>query len=183
MPSGESARRRKLLHDIDVSILGRRWQIEWPGAPAVARLVARLALATARVQTPAEISIVLASNHRIRRLNAKHRGVDRPTNVLAFPLCRRRPGAQPTIGGAGIDHLGDVVIAYETVVREAARQGKSRRDHFSHLVAHGVLHLLGYDHTAERSAKTMERLEVKLLKKLRIKNPYRPVLRPVRRAG
>ena len=92
--------------------------------------------------TPVELGMILADAAEQQRLNREYRGQDAPTNVLAFPAWRVRAHAAP--GRA--DLLGDVVLAFETVVREAAEQGKPVADHLRHLVVHGVLHLLGFDH-------------------------------------
>ena len=82
----------------------------------------------------------------MRALNRDWRGKDKPTNVLSFP-------APPPPGAPGPRHLGDIVLAYETLAREAAAEGKALADHAAHLVVHGVLHLLGYDHEAEAEAE------------------------------
>ena len=100
----------------------------------------------------------------VRALNRRHRGIDRPTNVLSFPI-GTAPGGEPCM-------LGDVVLAAGVVLREAEEQGKSVPAHVTHLVVHGVLHLLGYDHEAGPDAETMEALEVQTLAGLGIPNPY-----------
>jgi probable rRNA maturation factor len=104
-----------------------------------------------------EISVVLADDAFVRELNRTYRGKDKPTNVLSFP---------------SDEHLGDIVLAFETVASEAAQQGKSFKAHAQHLLVHGTLHLLGYDHEQEAQAEEMEGLEVKILKKLGVANPY-----------
>lgn len=104
-----------------------------------------------------EISVVLADDAFVRELNRTYRGKDKPTNVLSFP--------------SG-EHLGDIVLALETVAREAEQQGKSFKAHAQHLLVHGTLHLLGHDHEQESEAEVMEQLEVKILKKLGVANPY-----------
>lgn len=116
-----------------------------------------------------EIGITLADDETVRALNRDHRGKDKPTNVLSFPLAdgdfeAEAPGA-PLL-------LGDVILARETVAREAAEQGKSLENHAAHLVAHGVLHLLGYDHETEAEAEAMERLEIEALRGLGVPDPY-----------
>ncbi len=105
-----------------------------------------------------EIAVVLADDAFVRTLNRDYRGKDKPTNVLSFP-------------GEG-EHLGDIVMALDTVLAEAKEQGKRPRDHAIHLLVHGTLHLLGYDHIRDKDAVEMERLEIKILKKLKVDNPY-----------
>lgn len=96
----------------------------------------------------------------MRKLNARDRRKDKPTNVLSYPSGER-------------DFLGDIVLARQTVWREAREQRKSPTDHFTHLVVHGTLHLLGYDHeTSDVDAEHMEALERRILAKLGIADPY-----------
>lgn len=115
---------------------------------------------------PVEASIVLADDALVRDLNRTYRRQDRPTNVLSFAN-DRQPGG---LGGPCL--LGDVILARETVEREARDQGKSVGEHMSHLVVHGLLHLLGFDHEEAPRAATMEALEVAILAGLGIGNPY-----------
>ncbi len=136
------------------------WRRLLPSAAGLGRRAAAAALASAGPPgRAAELCLVLADDATARRLNRAYRGVDRPTNVLSF-------------GGYDDPLLGDVVLARETVAAEAKRQGKSPASHFSHLVVHGVLHLLGYDHARARDAARMERLEVDVLAGLGIADPY-----------
>lgn len=109
--------------------------------------------------TNAEISIVLTNDDEIHALNKKYRNIDKPTNVLSFEL-------EDDI------LLGDIYIALDTVAREAKEANISIEDHTAHMIVHGVLHLLGYDHIKEEEAKVMEAKEIKILKKIGIKNPY-----------
>ena len=112
-----------------------------------------------------EVSLLLTDDSGMRELNRDWRQKDKPTNVLSFP-------AAVQMGVPGPRHLGDIALAYETLVREAQEQSISFEDHFSHLVVHAVLHLLGYDHELEAEAEIMESLEVKALATLGIADPY-----------
>ena len=112
-----------------------------------------------------ELSVLLVGRARSRRLNAHYRRRDRATNVLSFPA---PPGAA---GGAGL--LGDLVICPALLRAEARAQHKSARAHWAHLVVHGVLHLVGYDHELEPQARRMERREIRVLRALGVANPYR----------
>jgi len=145
---------------VSVLVNGASWTRAVPGARALARRAAQAAVAAARTEARGEIAVVLADDRTLRRLNRDYRGKDRPTNVLSFPI-------------AGGGTLGDVVLARETLLAEAAAQGKRPADHLAHLVVHGVLHLLGYDHQRAGQARRMEALEVKVLRALRVADPYR----------
>lgn len=107
------------------------------------------------------LTVLLSNDQHLRELNARFRGRDLPTNVLSF-------SAPPGSGG----YLGDVALALGIAEREAAAAGKRLSDHALHLTVHGVLHLLGYDHVKVSEARTMERLEIAVLHKLGIPNPY-----------
>jgi probable rRNA maturation factor len=153
---------------VDVTVSAAAWRSLVPDAAAVARDAAQAAW---RLAGPAggaaEVSILLADDETVRRLNGRHRGLDRPTNVLSFPI-----GEAPSTDDAPA-MLGDVVLACGVVAREAAEQRKAAAAHISHLVVHGVLHLLGYDHETDPDAATMEALEVRTLDGLGVANPYR----------
>jgi probable rRNA maturation factor len=128
------------------------------------------------VQAPAlaeraEVSILLTDDAAIRELNGRWRGRDRATNVLSFPAMDD-PGSYRDVGGAP-PQLGDVVLAFETLTREAREQGRPTRDHFCHLLVHGTLHLLGLDHAETSEAEAMERREVEVLARLGVADPYR----------
>ncbi|HEV2100009.1 MAG TPA: rRNA maturation RNase YbeY [Stellaceae bacterium] len=160
---------------IDVAAPCCAWRQVCPGAEEVARAAIRqtLAYGDAGFQIPRrtviEIAVCLADDAMQQQLNRDWRGVDRPTNVLAFPAWE--PGA-PIAAGAPL-LLGDIVLAFETVSREAEGQDKPLADHLAHLVVHGVLHLLGYDHAAEAEAVAMEALETAILARLGVPDPYR----------
>lgn len=115
-----------------------------------------------------EASVVLADDALVRDLNRTYRRQDRPTNVLSFANDGRPEGAD------GPRLLGDVILARETVLREARDQSKSVAEHMSHLVVHGLLHLLGYDHEEAHQAERMEALEVAILAGIGIPDPYAP---------
>ena len=116
-------------------------------------------------KTGAELSCLFGDDASIRELNARWRGIDKPTNVLSFPATG--PGSELL--------LGDVVLAFETVAREAAFENKAIRDHVVHLIVHGVLHLVGLDHEDDDEADAMEALEIRALHRLGLANPYEPV--------
>ena len=134
-------------------------------ARAAVAVQAGLAVAPLQPCDGAELSLLLTDDKRIRIVNRDWRGFDKATNVLSFP-------AAPPDRIAMSPVLGDIVIAYETVEREAQAEDKSIADHFSHLVIHGLLHLLGEDHETEAEAQRMEGLEVAALARLGIADPY-----------
>ncbi len=106
-----------------------------------------------------EVSVVLADDQEVQALNKTFRGKDKPTNVLSFPSEEE-------------GELGDIILAYESIMREAQEVGISPLHHMLHLIIHGFLHLLGYDHEEEKAAHTMETMEIKILQQLNISNPY-----------
>lgn len=112
-----------------------------------------------------ELAVQVVSAPRMRLLNRRYRGKDKPTNVLSFPA-NPAPGVRPR-------PLGDVLLCPTVLRREARAQGKSEQAHWAHLVVHGTLHLVGYDHDRERAAARMERREIAVLKRLGFANPYR----------
>ena len=120
---------------------------------------------------PAALSLLLADDARLKDLNGRYRGKDAPTNVLSFALAADDTDGPGPVPGEPIA-LGDVAIAYETVVEEARTEGKSLRDHLYHLVVHGTLHLLGHDHIDDTGTAAMERLEAGILATLGIADPY-----------
>ncbi|WP_425354551.1 rRNA maturation RNase YbeY [Jiella sonneratiae] len=113
-----------------------------------------------------EISVTYADDATVREANHAWRGKDKPTNILSFPLVQLRPGKLPG------PLAGDLVLAFETVAREAASEEKPFADHLSHLIVHGFLHLLGYDHLDDGEAAEMEAAEIAILGSLGIADPY-----------
>ncbi len=161
--------------EVEVSVLDHNW---WAEFPSVENLSRDAAMATFKRALPegfadCEISLVLADDNRVQALNRDYRGRDTATNVLAFANIDMSDAISPH--GAqqpGPMLLGDVVLARQTLLREAAEQQKSPADHLCHLVVHGVLHLLGFDHHCADDAKRMESLEALILADLGVADPY-----------
>jgi probable rRNA maturation factor len=125
----------------------------------------------AEADRPVEISITLTGNDEVRALNARWRDKDKPTNVLSFPMADERDLTRANLAQSEL-LLGDIVLARGVCEVEAAEKGVAVEDHAIHLVVHGTLHLLGYDHHDDRGAADMEAREVRALKRLGIANPY-----------
>lgn len=153
--------------DIDLAVEGGAWppeaELEALVVHAAGAAFAELGLAG---NGRAELSVVFTDDAAIRTLNAEWRGKDKPTNVLSFPAF------PPAKGGRLPPMLGDIVLAAETVAREADEEGKPLENHISHLVIHGLLHLLGYDHETDDEAEEMEAVERLALARLAIPDPY-----------
>lgn len=188
--------------DIALSIEDQRWDAAVADVEMLCERAARSALASAHAQDPdwlpegpIEMSVVLADDDTVQELNKNYRGKDKPTNVLSFALYADDGGDEGEDEGAEAEEqdddatdegdveflspdapvpviLGDVILAFETVEREAREQRKAFADHLAHLVTHGVLHLLGYDHIEDSEAEQMERLETQILSGLGIADPY-----------
>ena len=145
---------------IEIEVEDGAWTAAEPGAERLAAAAATAVLVEERPDGGADIAILLTGDAEVRDLNARFRGIDAPTNVLAFPAV--------TAAGS----LGDIALAFGVCRREAAEQGKSLADHLQHLTAHGVLHLLGYDHLTESEAERMEARERAILASLGVADPY-----------
>ena len=120
-----------------------------------------------------EVSVRLTTDEEVRQLNRQYRGKDKPTNVLSFPMIR--PDLLETVTANSDDGevlLGDIVLAHGVCAAEAAERGVALADHAAHLMVHGVLHLLGYDHAADLEAEAMERIERDALFSLGLHDPY-----------
>jgi probable rRNA maturation factor len=156
---------------IEILVESARWSARRGVQPLLRRAIAGAATAlpakAARSTSGAELAIVLTNDSAIRKLNRTWRGKDEPTNVLAFP-------SEPQEGAHRLLHrlLGDIVIAYETLAREARAERKSFDHHLAHLAVHGFLHLCGYDHESDQQAAAMERLETAILARLGVPDPY-----------
>ena len=118
---------------------------------------------------PIGFALVLTSDKNIQALNRDYRHKDKPTNVLSFPQLDDFSNLEKIPGPL---ELGDIILAHETILREAKEQNKTLRDHVAHLAVHGTLHLLGYDHMTPRDARDMETIEIEILEASGIKNPY-----------
>lgn len=163
---------------VDIIIEDERWQ---DLLPALAETAAQAVLTDQGLDPAAfEVSLLGCDDARIAVLNAEFRGKPAPTNVLSWPaqdLAPEAEGARPDLPEPFLpderELLGDIAIAWETCAREAEEQGKSLHDHVLHLIVHGVLHLLGYDHIREGDAALMEGTEVRVLDRMGISDPYK----------
>lgn len=144
---------------VTILIEAPQWRVQDLRGPL--SRAARLALKHGRKEETGSLTILLADDATLRRLNREFRGLDKPTNVLSFPAPANLEG-----------HLGDIAVAFETAAREAREAGIGFADHVTHLAVHGVLHLLGYDHADEAGAAVMEPLEIAILARLGIADPY-----------
>ncbi|HWE06699.1 MAG TPA: rRNA maturation RNase YbeY [Rhizomicrobium sp.] len=152
-----------MTHSISVVVEEPGWRRRGVGLPLL-RNAARLALVRgAHNQNAAQLTLLLTHDERLRALNAQFRGIDAPTNVLAFPAAAAKA------------YLGDVALALGVAEREATRAGIGLCAHALHLTVHGVLHLLGYDHVSVREARIMECLETAILHELGLASPYAPI--------
>jgi probable rRNA maturation factor len=148
---------------VDISRNNEGWP-EHLDARAAEALREALKQSKAKVKGTAEVSLILTSDDEQRILNRDWRGIDKPTNVLSFPQI------EPFGAVSGL--LGDIILARETLEKEASEQDVSFDDHFTHLVVHGFLHLLGYDHVKDDEALAMEGLETQILASLGVADPY-----------
>ena len=153
---------------------------EWDSSSAWLPLVRKAAEAAVaesaypdlnEAERPVEISVTLTGNEQVRALNAKWRGKDKATNVLSFPMADERDLGCANVAGPEL-LLGDIILAHGVCKAEAAEKGLSVEQHAMHLLVHGTLHLLGYDHHEEPDAADMEAREVRALARLGIANPY-----------
>jgi probable rRNA maturation factor len=148
-----------------VVVLADAWH-DLPGAVAAVHDAVNAAVRFVPELADGEIAIALSSDAAVRELNARFRGQDKPTNVLSFPspAFEDEEDAPPS---------GDIIIAFETVTREAADEGKPLLHHLAHLAVHGLLHLAGHDHDIDSDAEAMEAMERRILESLDIPDPYR----------
>ncbi len=126
----------------------------------------------ARMDAAVEVSVRLTSDAEVQTLNAQYRGKDAPTNVLSFPMVQKDLLDGLANSDDGEILLGDIALARETCVREAAERGVSLDAHAAHLIVHGTLHLLGYDHMGDVEAEEMEAIERDIMARLQLHDPY-----------
>ncbi|MGA2312133.1 MAG: rRNA maturation RNase YbeY [Xanthobacteraceae bacterium] len=160
------ARKKRAAPKIDVLMQSDLWKATEDVRPVARRAIREAAALLAIPAT--ELAIVLTDDSGVRLLNRAWRGVDAPTNVLSFPT--KCAGNDPPL-------IGDIVLAYETIAGEARAEHKPFAHHVAHLAVHGFLHLLGYDHVRDEDAEVMERVELDVLRRLAIPDPYK---RPAR---
>jgi probable rRNA maturation factor len=149
---------------VDILVTDDAWK-QVKSVRSAARKIVRKVFSLQRppVSDPCEVSLLLCGDDRIRELNRRWRNIDKATNVLSFQSKDFTPV------------LGDIAISYQTVEREAQLERRPFVDHFAHMVVHGCLHLLGYDHASEDEAITMEKLERDILQSLGVPDPYQTV--------
>ena len=163
--------RRSLQVDVQTRV--KAW------APRARDIAAWAGTAIGRRAAGGELGVRVVGAAESRRLNARYRGKDKPTNVLSFPPAplpgpvSGGPASRSTSSGGDARPLGDLVICAQVVRSEAREQKKALQAHWAHLVVHGALHLIGYDHELEAEAKRMERREIAILRRLGFTNPYR----------
>ncbi|MEM9999846.1 MAG: rRNA maturation RNase YbeY [Pseudomonadota bacterium] len=152
---------------IDISVSEDRWGDVSQWAPLAEQCIATTTQRLDMDQADSEVSILMTDDAAIQEMNAHYRGQDKPTNVLSFPaIAGIKTGVLPPL-------LGDIVLAFETISREAQIEGKPLEHHVAHLIIHGFLHLLGYDHETDAQAREMEAMESLILGELNIDDPYR----------
>lgn len=150
-----------------LSVEADNWPTEEELAAIARKAVeAALSIAGLRCVEESELSLLFTDDEAIVRINSEWRGVAKPTNVLSFPGADLKPGDTPG------QVLGDIVLAHETITREADLEGKAFEHHLTHLIVHGLLHNLGYDHGDDEEADLMEALERRILASLGIADPY-----------
>lgn len=147
------------------------WDLDTPEQPALVAqtqaIIDAVAAETAPKEAPTstwQINLLISDDVAIQHLNKQFRGKDKPTNVLAFPDHSTSPEGRLA--------LGDIIVSYETCKQEAEAQSKEIYDHLLHLIVHGMVHLMGYDHLEDAEAEEMEALEALILARLNISNPY-----------
>lgn len=167
--------------NVDLTVKSKKWLAEKSIENFVKKTCKELILLTdlkkvLKNDFELEVSILLVCDAQIKKINQKFRDKNKPTNVLSFPALDeeliRQIGLTKLLKSQPHAFLGDIIISYETIKKEAKAQEKTLHQHLTHMILHSILHLIGFDHENDNMAKTMETLEIKILKKLGIKNPY-----------
>ena len=161
----ETSQTQPLL--VDIIIEDGDWSAFAPVEPAIRQAADALAAVAGLCDRPSIAALALSSDARVKKLNETYRAKPVPTNVLSFPTPPDAP-QEPDEPRA----LGDIVMAAETIAREAIEMGIPPRHHLQHLVVHGLLHLLGFDHQTDTQADKMESLETRILATIEVPNPY-----------
>lgn len=157
-------------YEIDISVQDERWHVAIPEIETITRAaITKILEQYEDSDKSLEVSIVLADDDFVRQLNKTYRHNDKPTNVLSFPQTEADDNNDHHLP---LVNLGDIIIAYETICAESDQQNKSVLNHYTHMLVHGGLHLLHYDHQNDDDAQIMETLEVEILNTMDIKNPY-----------
>lgn len=164
-----------IVLEIDITLKDERWMqikgidnIEGLVKNIVSKVLCSHAGLSKKIKN-AEASIVLCDDSFIREINREYRAKNSATNVLSFPMSNPAELENPVMDFCA---FGDIILAYETILRESEEQEKPIKDHFTHMLVHGCLHLLHYDHIKNKDAQIMEKLEVDILNDMGIKNPY-----------
>ena len=151
---------------LSMLVEGGGWEAAGDFEPLTEKVLAKAeSLCGVKLMSEAEVSLLLCNDARIREINRDWRGLDKPTNVLSFPAAPKEVLAKSPM-------VGDIAVAFEIVTREAADEGKTFADHYAHMIVHGFLHLVGYDHETDAEAEEMEALEIRILGELGIADPY-----------
>jgi probable rRNA maturation factor len=156
---------------LDISVPSPLWR-RLPRARMIARETIAAAAESGGPSEGSDVSLCLADDAALRALNLRWRGLDKPTNVLSFPSAVDAVADRVGRAQRARLHLGDIALAYETLAREAEDLGVPLADHYRHLLAHGFLHLIGYDHETDAEAERMEALETRILTRLGVGDPY-----------
>ncbi len=163
---------------IDVSIPYQEWSEGERRPSTTAARAVREVFKCADLPSPVteagsvEVSVLLANDDLVRTLNREYRGKDKPTNVLSFPQIDYKTPAPEAGHNEEPLNIGDIIMGFETVIGESEEKLIPFDNHFNHLIVHGTLHLLGYDHISEEEAATMENLEILIMSRLGYQNPY-----------
>jgi probable rRNA maturation factor len=167
---------------IDIEVKSKKWQEEKNIAEFIKKTCQKIIPLTdlkniLKKDFELEIAISLVCDSQIKKINSQFRNKNEPTDVLSFLSLDenliRKIGLEKTVGSTNYLFLGDIVISFETLKKDAILQKKTLRNHLTHLILHAIMHLIGYDHIEPKMAKIMEQKEIEILKKLDIKNPYK----------